>query len=74
MMNSLLNRVENTVSNSNFVTKIADFVLNLIVPKTTIIAGEYCGCSPECERMEWHVFGSLVKCLVCGEPGSCQPC
>lgn len=73
-MNSLLNRVERAVSTPSLVTSIADSVLNLIAPKATAMAGEFCGCSPDCERMEYVSFGPAWDCVVCGPPGSCQPC
>lgn len=73
-MNSLLNRVERVVSNSNFVMSIADSILNLIAPKATAMAGEYCGCDPECRRKEYVVYGGIWFCIVVGQPGSCQPC
>ncbi len=80
MLNHLLTSVESILNHPNWITAIADIIIDKAMSQKTATAGEFCGCTPDCKKKEqvcewvwigtWYWYCSS-PCQATGAP--CPP-
>ena len=77
MLNHLLTTVESIANRPNWLMSVADALMETVLPQTTAVAGNFCGCTSACKRKEWvwvqypEHFGWRLDCIEVG--GGCPP-